>query len=472
MRRIKNLLLLGLLLFTWGNRAELVAQEQREVIDQVIAMIGSEYVLLSELEEQYALALSQSGVEELPPDARCLLMDQLLVSKLLYNQSKLDSLEVGVEEVEQQLNARIDRILSYMNGDIQQFEEYYGQSITATKEQFREDLREQLAADKMRGQIISGVSVTPSEVKNFFAQIPRDSLPFFNAEVEIGEIVVQPEANEATRQAVQERLAAIREEIVSGQLSFADAARKHSQDGSRQGGGELGWAKRGKFVPEFEAAAYNLEPGEISDIVRSEFGYHLIQLNGRRGNAINVSHLLIRPEVQEEDIEKARMWLDSARQLILSDSITFSYAVKRFGFEKYPSYNNDGRMQNPNDGSTVFETGDLDPDVYFAIDDMKIGDVSDPMEFRSPTGDVMLRIVQLQSRNRPHRASLAEDYAKIQQATIQAKQSEFLAEWIDKTLASTYISIDARYEGCPNLQVWLESSREVGNGNVTTVGGK
>ncbi len=471
MKKIKRILLFTALLFSLGTVAKIAAQEQREVIDQVIAMVGSEYVLLSELEEQYALALSQSA-GEMPADARCLLMDQLLVSKLLFNQSKLDSIEVGVEDVEQQLNARIERILSYMNGDIQQFEEYYGQSITATKDQFREDLKEQLAAEKMRGQIIRDVSVTPSEVKAFFAQIPQDSLPYFNAEVEIGEIVVQPEPNEATRKSVQERLTAIREDILSGQLSFADAAKKYSQDGSRQAGGELGWAKRGKFVPEFEATAYNLEEGEISQPIQSEFGYHLILLNGRRGNAINVSHILLRPQIEEADIEKYRMLLDSARQLVVSDSMSFSYAVKRFGFEKYPSYNNDGRMQNPNDGSTVFETGDLDPDIYFAIDDMAIGDISEPMEFRGPTGDVMLRIIQLQSRSRPHRASLTEDYAKIQQATIQAKQSEFLAQWIDKTLAATYIWIDSRYASCTNLNLWTQSSREVGNGNVTTVGGR
>ncbi|MEM9527492.1 MAG: SurA N-terminal domain-containing protein, partial [Bacteroidota bacterium] len=172
---------------------------QAQVIDQVIARVGGEYILLSDLEEQFSLAASQSN-NPLPPEARCQLLDQLLVGKLLYNQSKLDSIEVSDGEVESQLNARIDRILGYMGGSIEQFEDYYGQSITATKEQFREDLREQIATDRIRGTVVQGVKVTPSEVKDFFAQIPKDSLPYFNAEVEVGEIALMPEPNEETRE--------------------------------------------------------------------------------------------------------------------------------------------------------------------------------------------------------------------------------------------------------------------------------
>lgn len=462
---------LGLLsaLLLW--QPKLSAQEERAVIDEVVAIVGGEYVLLSNVEEQYALAASQA-TEPLPPEARCALLDQLLVSKLLYNQSKVDSIEITTEEVEQQLNARIDRILSYMNDDVNQFEEYYGQSITSVKEQFREDLREQIASERMRGQVIREVTVTPSEVKNFFAMIPQDSLPYFNSEVEIAEIVHEPKANEATQKATREQLEAIRAQILDEEITFADAAAKYSQDGSRQAGGNLGWAKRGKFVAEFEATAYNLEKGEISDVVQTQFGYHILKLEERRGNSINVSHILLRPEVSEEDMEKARSMMDSIRNLVVNDSITFSYAVKRFGYDKIPSYNNDGRMTNPATGGTIFEVGDLDPDVYFAIDDMEIGDVSEPLSFSSPGGDELLRLIKLQDRSRPHQASLGYDYAKIQEATKQAKQSDYLNDWIDDVLKSTFIYVDERYEGCPNLGPWLENSRSITGGKVTTVGGK
>ncbi|NJC26426.1 peptidylprolyl isomerase [Neolewinella antarctica] len=431
------------------------------VIDQVIARIGGEYILLSDLEEQFALSESQSN-DSLPASARCQILDQVLVSKLLYNQSKLDSIEITDAEVESQLNARIDRILSYMNGDINQFEDYYGQSITATKEQFREDLREQILVDRMRGTVVREVKVTPAEVKKFFADIPQDSLPYFNSEVEIGEIVVLPIANKATKKTTIEKLEGIAEMINTGEMTFEDAAKKYSQDGSAQGGGDLGWTKRGKFVPAFEAAAYNLDPGTMSGVVESEFGYHLIKLKERRGNTIRVSHILIRPEVTEEDIEKSRSFLDSVATLVKIDTFNFSYAVKRFGYDKVQSYNNDGRMTNSVSGNTFFETGDLDPDIYFAIDDMELDSLSGVMEYRGPSGDNLLRVVQLQSRTQPHRATLAQDYAKIQTATKQAKQQSYLSDWIEGKIGTTFISVDERYHGCPAVQDWLADSRQVG----------
>lgn len=436
---------------------------QEAIIDQVIARVGGEYILLSDLEDVFAQAQSQSN-SPLPPESRCQMLDQLLVGKLLLNQSKLDSIEIPEAQVEQQLNARIDRILGYMGGDVNQFEDYYGQSITAVKEQFRESLREQLAVERMRGTVVQSVKVTPAEVKGFFEAIPNDSLPYFNAEVEVGEIVVQPEANEDTRETVIARLEDIRSRIESGELTFEEAARRYSSDGSRQTGGDLGWAKRGKFVPEFEAAAYNLDPGVVSGVVASEFGYHLIKLQQRRGNSIRVSHILLQPEVTEADVEKSRMYLDSIADLIRNDSISFSFAVKRYGSDKAQSYNNDGRMTNPASGNTFFEIGDLDPDIYFTIDDMEIGDVSDAIPYTGPRGEKMLHIVQLQSRNAPHRASLTRDYAKIQDATRQAQQQQYLSDWIERTINKTFFTVDARYEGCPAIQKWVKDSRQLTRG--------
>ena len=440
--------------------ASTVFAQSGAVIDEVIARVGSEYILLSELEEQFALAESQSN-ETLAPQARCAMLDQTLVGKLLYNQSKLDSIEVSDGEVEQQLSARIDRILSYMGGDINQFEDYYGQSITATKEQFREDLREQLAVERMRGSVVREVKVTPAEVKSFFAEIPADSLPYFNSEVEVGELVVRPTANDSTRSAVVERLTGIREQIMSGEVTFEEAAQKNSSDGSARGGGDLGWTQRGKFVAEFEAAAYNLEPGEVSDVVETEFGYHLIKLQGRRGNSIRVSHILLQPQITEADMEQSRVFLDSIANLIRVDSFTFSYAVKRYGYDKVQSFNNDGRMSNPASGNTFFEIGDLDPDIYFAIDELQIDSLSEVLEFRGPTGDPLLRVVQLQSRTSPHRATLSQDYAKIQDATRNAKQQQYLSDWIQDKVGSTFIKIDERYQACPQVKTWLEDSRKI-----------
>lgn len=431
-----------------------LAFAQRAVIDKVVATVGGEYVLLSELEEQYAAVKAQNPT--LPGDIRCEILDQILVAKLLVNQAKLDSVVVSEEEVEEQLNARIERILSYMNDDITQFEAYYGQSITQVKEQFREDLRAQVLSERMRSQVLAGVKVTPSEVKDFFAKIPKDSLPYFSSEVEVGEIVYVPPVNAVEKQRAIDKLTALREQITVGTTTFEEAAKRFSDDGSARIGGDLGWAKRGKFVPEFEATAYQLEPGEISAVTETEFGFHLIQLLERRGNSIHVRHILVRPEITEDDLEKARVHLDSVRHLILSDSISFSMAVKKFGNEDVQSFTNDGRMINPATGNTFFEVADLDPDIYFAIDTMKIGSISAPFSYATPVGETHYHIIQLQSRTDPHRANLQQDYSKIQEATKQSKQNDFLSSWIEGKVQSTYVELDARFEGCPNLSKWRD----------------
>ncbi len=425
---------------------------QREVIDKVVATVGGELVLLSEVEEQRALMASQQS--NLPDDVRCNIMDQIMANKLLLNQSKLDSIMVTDEEVEVQLDARIERILGFMNNDVTQFEEYYGQSINEVKAQFREDLKNQLLVDRMRGNIMASVTVTPSEVKTFFNSIPQDSLPYFNSEVEIGEIVYKPKVNKEERERAISLLEELRERIVEGGESFPELAGKYSDDGSARAGGDLGWAKRGRYVPEFEAAAFRLEKDEISPVIESEFGFHIIQMLERRGNSIRVRHILIKPDITDADLELARNRLDSVRHLVMDDSISFSLAVKRFGNEDQQSYNNDGRMVNPATGNTFFEIGDLDPDIYFTVDTMDVGEISAPFMFRDPTGERYFRVVQLQSRSSPHKADLRKDYSKIQMAAIEAKKSEFISDWVSDKVGATYIDIDPMFNGCPVLRKW------------------
>lgn len=429
---------------------------QKQVIDKVVSQVGGELVLLSEVEEQYALLASRE-TGEMPPDARCYIMDQIMSAKLLVNQAKLDSIEVTEEELEAQLDARVEQILGYMNGDVNQFEEYYGQSVPEVKESFREDLKSQLLSERMRSQIMASITVTPKEVKQFFSEIPLDSLPYFNAEVEVGEIIVKPAVNAGEKEKAQTELAELRRRITEDGEDFAELATKNSDDfGSARIGGDLGWATRGKFVPEFEAQAYKLDAGEISPVFESPFGFHILQMLERRGNRIHTRHILIRPELTDADLDLAEGMLDSVRQLVLSDSITFSAAVKKFGFEETQSFTNDGRMINPNTGDTFFEIGDLEPDVYFTIDTMDVNGVSAPFKFQDPSGDPFFRIVQLRSRTAPHKANLKQDYNKIKQAAIQAKQSQEVSEWVARTLNSTYIQLDGDYKTCPVLDKWAK----------------
>ena len=432
--------------------------QQRELVDKVVAKVGDEYVLLSEIEEQFSYAKEQR--KDLPATYRCQVLDQIMVNKLLVAQAKLDSLYPKDEELEQQLTARFDKILDYMNGNEQQFIDYYGQTPSVMKEGMRDDMRDQIMGDKMKAKVMADVSVTPSEVRTFFNNIPKDSLPYFNQEVEISEIVGKAKANDVQKKLAKDKLTDIREKIASGKMPFSEMAKKFSQDpGSGREGGDLGWAKRGKFVPEFEAAAYKLDTSQISEVIETDFGFHIIQLIERRGNTIHARHILIKAEITDEDYALARHTLDSIRLLLVKDSMSFSYAVKNFGDKATQSYHNDGRMTNPASGNNNFETRDLEPDVYFAVDTMKANSISKPIEVALPTGEKYYRLVKLISKTTPHKANLLQDYNKIQMATVEQKKSTALVKWIERRSKSMYVMIDPMFRTCPNLEKWLVKTK-------------
>ena len=434
--------------------AFLFAQNNKAVIDKVVATVGGEIVLLSEVEEQLSYARQQE--KSLPDDYDCVVVQNLLVQKLLVNQAKIDSVEVKDEEVENQLDARIERLRVYFNQDDKAIEDYYGQGISAIKEQMRGDMRSQLLAERMQAKITEKATITPSEVQQFFKNIPKDSLPYFNAEVEIREIVYKPPVNATEKAAAQARAEDLRKRITEGGENFAELAKKYSDDpGSGSNGGDLGWQKRGTFVPEFEAMVYKLEPNQISPVVETEFGFHIIQLIERRGNLVHARHILIKPQITEEDLEKAQTKLDSIRQLLESNNINFSAAVKLFGDKNTPSYNNDGRVTNPRTGNTFFEIADLETGIFFAIDSLNPGDVTKPIPFRAPDGSRYFRLVQLQSRSKPHKADLKQDYNKIQSAALEQKKGEFTERWVLDKLRTTYLSVCDLYRDCPNLAPML-----------------
>ncbi len=414
-----------------------------QVIDRVIATVGGELLLLSEYQEQLALMASQSGTKP-TQEEECFVLEQLLTAKLLVNQSKLDSIEVSEEEVEAGLNARFDRILTMMNGDLKQFEEYYGQTVSEVKLAFRDDLRNQLLSERMRADIVANARMTPAEVKTFFGKIPTDSLPYFSSEVEIRELMIKPTINDVQRQEALDRVEALRTSILDGTADFADMARKYSEDpGSGRAGGDLGWAPRGTFVPNFEAAAYRLDVGEVSEVVETQFGFHLIELQERRGNRIRSRHILIKPKIVQEDLDRAEVYLDSIRSLIVVDSLPFRDAVRQFGNDKAQSYSNGGRLTNPVTGNTFFEISDLDPFVFLAIDTLEIEDVTAPVKFEQPGGgEVVYKLIMLESRSKPHRASLQTDYDKIRKAAIESKKSVILSDWVEKTIGATFIKMD------------------------------
>jgi len=428
---------------------------QGEVLDKVVGQVGNEYILLSEINEYFLAQKNQNS--KITEDSKCEIVDNLLFQKLLTNQAKLDSVKVSNELVENQLDARIDRVLAYMNNDISQFEAYYGKSVSEMKDDLREDLKGQLYADEMQRKIVENVKVTPADVKAFFASIPYDSLPYYNAEVEYSELNFYPKTSKQERQRIKDKLESLRTRIVENGESFEDLAKKFSQDGSAPNGGDLGWSKRGAMVPEFEAAVFNLEEGQVSQIVETEFGYHLIKLLERRGNSFHARHILLRPEISDNDKKAALHELDSVVSMIKTDKLSFVDAVQKFSNKNFPSYTNGGRAINPHTENNFFEISDLEPDIYFTIDTMKVGNLSSPIAFTDPFGEKAYKVVRLDSRSEPHKADLEKDFSRLKENAINMRRQDTLDRWKMKTIHSTYINIQPEWTAqCPKLSVWLQ----------------
>ena len=425
-------------------------------MDKIIAIVGGEILLQSELEENLSMAEQQGG--GLPDNADCMFLNQLLSQKLLINQARLDSILVLDEEVEGQMDARFEQILNMMNNDPKQFVDFYGMTIPEAREKLRTDMKDQMLAQRMQQDIISSIKITPSEVISFFNNIPTDSLPYFNSEVEVGEIVFFPEPSKEEKTRAKTKAMDLRRQVVEDGANFSELASKNSDDpGSARLGGDLGWQKRGQFVPEFEAAAYTLEAGEISEVVETEFGFHVIQLIERLGNRIHTRHMLIQPRIKDSDLERTLAEMTKVKRLIDTDSITFSKAVKKYSSDKAQSYFNDGLMSNPNNGTSFFETSELEVDIYFTIDTMAVGSVSSPIQIVSPRNEVSYKIVKLVSMTEPHKASLKEDYSKIKNAAIEEKKANYVVVWVEETISNTHVRLDEQYKDCEALDAWKKA---------------
>lgn len=441
MNKVLIFILLSLPAFCFG--------QDKAVIDKVIAKVGGEIILLSDIETQYQYASAQSQGGEI---GRCQILEAMIGQKLIVHQAKLDSVLVTDAEVDAQLDFRVSSVLRQMNGDEEFFEEYYGMTVNKMRENLREDMVSQILAERMQQQILTEVDITPKEVQAFYSSIPQDSLPYLNAEVEIAEIVMAPQINEIERLKSLQEILEIRKQIVEQGADFAALAKKHSDDpGSGAQGGELGYAERGTYVAEFEAEAYQLELNEISEPVETEFGFHIIQMQERRGNKIKLRHILITPEITYDDKELAETALDSLKQQLEREEIMWDKAVQKYSLKTSQSYNNGGRLQNPNTGKSFFQTAELPTEIYFAIEEMEVGDISVPLEYTTPRGNTEYRIIKLQSRTKPHKVSLEQDYSKIQELAKENKKNLYFAEWITDKLDETFIKLDESYLECPEV---------------------
>ncbi len=420
------------------------------ILEKVIAKVGSEEIFYSDVQELLGYAKAQNP--DTDESLQCNILDQLISGKLLVDQAKIDSIYITDVELDAQVQRRLDYILTQMNNDEQRFYEYYNKTVAEQREAMREPMREQMIQERIQGSLIQSVDITPSEVISFFEDIPTDSLPFLPAEVELGEITLKTMISDDVKSTAKEKLAKVRSRIIDDGENFAELASLFSDDpGSAANGGELGWAKRGSYVPEFEAMAYSLEPGEISEIVETQFGFHILELLERRGNTIKLRHILIIPETTDEDIQTTKELLDSVRMLIVQDSLPFELAVKRYSDDEAQSYSNAGRLLNPETGDTFWETGQLPYQLYFAIDGLEEGDLSDIVELEE-RGEKVYKVLQLQTKTRPHRASLETDFNRIKQFAQESKKSEYFEDWMLNKVDNTLIEINPKYKECETLK--------------------
>lgn len=428
---------------------------QEKVIDRIVAVVGNNYILQSDLEAQYQQMLSSQ--EPVNENTKCKILEELLYQKLLLAQAQKDSLDVTEGQIGQELDRRMDYYLKKF-GSEERFVEFYGKSSEDFKIDLKDDVRELLLEQQMQGKITGDLSVTPNEVKEYYKSIPEDSIPFINAEVEIGQIVKKPVISVMAKKEAKEKIEGIRQRVLKGEASFASMAVLYSMDpGSSSKGGLYEHIQRGQFVPEWDAWAFKLKPMEISEVFETVYGYFFIQLIERRGEEVDARSILITPEVDATDMIKAKMSLDTTYSGLLADTATFSDMAGRYSDDE-ETKNNGGLLINPYTGSTRFqmdEIGQLDQTIAFAIDQLKIGEFTKPMPTRMMDGKEAYRILYLKNRTKPHKANLTDDYQSIQSATLSVKQQKAIQVWIKKKSADTYVHLADDYKNCTFNNKWI-----------------
>ncbi len=441
MNRFKNLLLISL--FAIGANAQ--------SIDKVEAIIGDEIVLTSEVESQYLQYLSQGNSKS---DAiKCEIIEDLLFQKLLINQAKLDSVVVTDEEVDTEITKRLTYFESQL-GSVEKVEEYFGKLKVEIELELGKVIKDQFLAERVQRGISSDVKVTPTEVREFFNQQNDADIPVVPAKVEVAQVIVKPEISEEQKDKLRDKLNSFRERVYKGE-DFKMLATLYSDDpGSATRGGELGFVNRGDLVPEFERAAFRLKEGEISEVVESQFGFHIVQLIERRGEQINVRHILLKTKVSSTALYNAKLKIEQVEKELKAGTITFDEAVEKYSDDE--SKNNNGLLLNPNTMSTLHTINDMAPALKYAVEKLDIGAISIPSVIQMLDETKAYRILKLNKRIEEHKANLVDDFSMIKDFAINIKKQEELMKWIAKTISNTYIKINDDISSCEFKNKWVK----------------
>lgn len=452
---MKNTFKLLICLFALCNLGIQPLLAQNENLDKIAAIVGDKIILKSEIEAGFADYKRENP--EIDDSVKCKLLEDYLSQKILVEQADRDSIIISDEEIEGALENRIRYFVS-MYGSEEKLEEMAGKTVYQLKDDYRPLFKDQLTAQRMQQTIMSNVKITPQEVKVFYDKIPKDSLPFYPSMVEVGQIVFKPDINKEVEDYAIQKLEGIRQEIVSGKSTFDVMAGVYSEDpGSKDNGGDLGIQGRDDYVPEFSAAAFKLQNGEISNIVKTKFGFHIVQMVNRQGEKAKLRHILIKPLITNDMVRVATKKADSVRANLVSGKMLFSEAVGKYTFDDFTK-NTGGMFANPQTAGTLIQIEDLEPSVALIINDLKVGEFSQPVSYTDQnSGDKLVRIIYLKNRTEPHKANLNDDYNKIQQVAFAEKQNDYLFKWINDRISTFYIMIDDEYQTCSNIAKWNSS---------------
>ena len=420
-------------------------------IDKVEAIIGDEIVLTSEIESQYLQYLSQGNAKS--EAVKCEIIEDLLFQKLLINQAKIDSVVVSDDEVDAEITKRLTYFESQL-GSVTKVEEYFGKSKVEIVLELGKVIKDQFLAERVQRGISSDIKVTPAEVKEFFNLQNDADIPVVPAKVEVAQVIVKPEISEEQKDKLRDKLNSFRERVYKGE-DFKMLATLYSDDpGSATRGGELGFVNRGDLVPEFERAAFRLKEGEISEVVESQFGFHIVQLIERRGEQINVRHILLKTKVSSTALYNAKLKIEEVEKELKAGTITFDEAVEKYSDDE--SKNNNGLLLNPKTMSTLHAIDEMSPTLKFAVENLEEGTFSSPAVAQIPDETKAYRILMLNKRIEEHKANLFDDFSMIKDFAINIKKQEELMKWIAKKISNTYIKINDDISACEFKNKWVK----------------
>ena len=429
------------------------AQPNKVNADKIIGIVGNKIVLKSDVEDRL-LDMQRQGAE-VPANGKCFVLQDLMGTKTLVLQAEKDSLPVTDEDVEGDVDNRIRTYLNQFGGK-EELEKVAGKTVYQLKEDMRGPIKDQKLALAMRNKIVDGIRITPNEVRNYFLKVPTDSLPFYETEVEIGQLIVFPKASRDAEEYCKEQLNEYKKAIESGKKDFRQAAAQYSDEPSaKERFGQMEINREQKDIdPTFMAKAFTLKEGQISNPFKSKFGYHIIQLVSRNGNDALVRHIIKIPQVTGVELKEGFEKLDTVRAKLIAGTLDFGAAVNRYADDENSKFTA-GMKQGQN--GTFLTIDQLDKEIIPILKNLKQGGFSQPAEYADPSGKKGVRIVYLKTQSEPHRENMRDDYSKISLRALENKKEDALEKWFSNRLSSYYIMIDPEYRDCDTMKTWLDA---------------